>query len=381
MANDPINIGGSHEETRRRLAESRRLQQLTAALLRKRTLEEVLEFVRHEARHLTGAVGGTVFLLEDEAWLSEVSDDTELDPLARRIPVAGTLTGEAMLTGKPMLVNDYARPEVEARTPGLKTVSLLAVPLQVEGTAIGALNVANKPGGFTEDDARVLGYLAEVGAVAIESARLREKADRLAIKQEREWLARELHDSVTQAMYSVTLYAEAAHMALEADKQDVAADYLRELQAMTREALFDLRLLIFELHPPVLEGKGLAASLRIRLSAVESRAGLQTEMHVDGTGTIPLSIEEDLYRIVLEALNNVVKHARARRVALRVCFGEQRVTVEITDDGIGYDPVVARESGGLGLRGMEERALRINGKLEVTSVPGKGTTLRVEVPL
>jgi GAF domain-containing protein len=157
MANDVINTGGSHAETRRRLAESRRLQQVTAALLRKRTLDEVLEFVRQEARHLTGAVGGTVFLLEDEAWLSEVSDDTELDPLAKRIPVAGTLTGEAILTRKPMLVNDYASPGVEARTPGLKTESLLAVALQVEGTAIGALNVANKPGGFTEDDARVLG--------------------------------------------------------------------------------------------------------------------------------------------------------------------------------------------------------------------------------
>lgn len=381
MTYEAANNGRSHEETRQRLAESRSLQRVTAALLQKLTLTEVLEVVRHEARHVTGAAGGTIFLLEDEAWLREASDDTELDPLAQRLPVAGTLTGEAMLSGRPMLVNDYASRGVEARTPSLKTESLLAVPLQVEGTAIGALNVANKPGGFSEDDARVLGLLADVGAVAIESARLREKADRLAIKQEREWLARELHDSVTQAMYSVTLYAEAARLALEAGKQDVAADNLRELQAMAREALIDIRLLIFELHPPVLEGQGLAASLRIRLAAVENRAGLQTEMHVDGARILPLSIEEELYRIALEALNNVVKHARAQHVTVHVRFDEQRVGVEISDDGIGYDPATARESGGLGLRGMEERAQRINGQLEIVSVPGNGTTLKVEVPV
>ena len=275
MTNGTANGNGrSHEETRQRLAESRSLQRVTAALLQKLTLDEVLEIVRREARHLTGAAGGSIFLLEEDTWLREARDDAELDPLSERIPVAGTLTGQAVLSGKPMLVNDYASGVVETRTPSLKTESLLAVPLQVEGTAIGALNVANKPGGFTEDDVRILGLLADVAAIAIENARLREKAERLAIVEERQWLARELHDSVTQAMYSVTLYAEAARMALAAGKQDVAAENLQELQAMAREALFDIRLLIFELHPPILEGQGLAAALRIRLAAVETARGI-----------------------------------------------------------------------------------------------------------
>ncbi len=381
MVSDTNHNGRSHEETRQRLAETRSLQRVTAALLQKLTLAEVLELVRHEARQVTGAAGGTIFLLEDEEWLRDANNDTELDPMAERIPVAGTLTGEAMLKRKPVLNNAYASAGVEAHTPSLPTESLLAVPLQIEGTPIGALNVANKAGGFTEDDARILSLLADVSAVAIESARLREKADRLAIKQEREWLARELHDSVTQAMYSVTLYAEAAHLALEAGKRDVAAESLRELQAMAREALFDIRLLIFELHPPILEGQGLAASLRIRLAAVENRAGLQTEMHVSGARTLPLAIEEELYRIALEALNNVVKHARAQRVTVYVRFDEQHVGVEISDDGTGYDPATARDGGGMGLRSMAERAERINGKLEISSVPGKGTTLSIEVPV
>jgi len=369
-----------HEETRGRLAESQSLQRVTAALLQRLSLEEVFEIVRREARHLTGAAGDGIYLLEEEAWLREVSDDARLDPRAKRIPVAGTYTGEAVRSGKPMLVNDYVGAAVEARAPTLTPESLLAVPLQVEGTIIGALNVANKPGGFTEDDVRILGHLADVAAIAIENARLRQRAERLAIVEERQWLARELHDSVTQALYSVTLYAEAARMALLAGKQDVATEDLRELQLMAREALFDIRLLIFELHPPILEGQGLAAALQIRLAAVENRAGLQTEIRVDGGRRLPLSVEEDLYRIALEALNNVVKHARAQHVTVHLQFDDQHVCLEISDDGTGYDPAKARESGGMGLGGMEERAQRINGRLEILSAPGKGTTLKVEVP-
>jgi signal transduction histidine kinase len=381
MADDAANHGRSHEEMRQRLAESRSLQRVTTTLLQKLTLEQVFAIVRSEARQLTGAEGGSIFMLEEDGWLREAHDDAELDPLSQRLPVTGTLTGQAVLSRKPIVVNDYAGGAVEARTPSIKTESLLAVPLQIEGAPIGALNVANKRGGFTEDDVRVLGLLADVAAIAIENARVREQAKRLAIVEERQWLARELHDSVTQAMYSVTLYAEATRMALDAGKQDVAIENLQELQTMAREALFNIRLLIFELHPPILEDQGLAAALQIRLSAVEARAGLQTDMRVERDRRLPLSVEEELYRIALEALNNVVKHAGAQCVTVQVCFDEHRVGVEISDDGQGYDPAEARQSGGMGLRGMEERISRINGTLEIASASGKGTTVTVEVPV
>jgi signal transduction histidine kinase len=381
MATKTSNNGQTHKETRLRLAESRNLQRVTALLLKKRTAEEVLEIVRQEARTLTNAAGGSVFLLEEDAWLRETNGDIELNPLAERIPVIGTLTGQAVLSGKPVLINDYTANTIEVRTPSSRTDSLLVVPLQVEGVAIGAINVANKAGGFTENDARILGYLADVAAIAIENARLREKAERLAIVEERQWLARELHDSVTQAMYSVTLYAEAARMALAAGKLEVVSENLIELQAMAREALFDIRLLIFELQPPILEGKGLAASLRIRLAAVESRAGLITDIQVEGGQPLSLPVEEDLYRIALEALNNVVKHARAQHVKVYIGFDNHRIYLKITDDGQGYEPVIARESGGMGIRSMEERAERLKGKLEIRSVPGQGTSVNVEVPL
>jgi PAS domain S-box-containing protein len=200
-----------------------------------------------------------------------------------------------------------------------------------------------------------------------------------AVAAERSRLARELHDSVTQALYSVTLYAEATRLALSAGKQEVATENLRELHNMAREAMLDMRMLIFELHPPVLEEEGLVAALQARLAAVESRARLQTEIRVEGERRLPLAVEEELFRIALEALNNVIKHANAQQVYVALKFDSEGVCLEIVDDGVGFDPVPARETGGMGLLGIEERVQRIQGSFGIKSTPGDGTTLRVTV--
>jgi PAS domain S-box-containing protein len=207
-------------------------------------------------------------------------------------------------------------------------------------------------------------------------AQVKEKA----VATERSRLARELHDSVTQALYSVTLHAEAARLALSADKPDVVAENLRELCNMAREAMIDLRMLIFELHPPALEEEGLIAALQARLAAVESRARLQTEIRVEGERRLPLVVEEELFRIALEALNNVIKHANAQQVTVDLKFEGDDVYLEIADDGVGFDPVAARGSGGRGLLGIEERVQRIHGSFAIESAPGDSTTLKVAVP-
>jgi PAS domain S-box-containing protein len=208
---------------------------------------------------------------------------------------------------------------------------------------------------------------------------LEEQTKEQAVAAERSRLARELHDSVTQALYSVTLYAEATRLALSTGKQDVATENIQELHNMAREAMVDMRMLIFELHPPVLEEEGLVSALQARLAAVESRARLQTELRVAGERRLPISVEEELFRIALEALNNVIKHANAQQVRVDLKFTDEGACLQITDDGVGFDPLAARESGGMGLLGMEERVQRINGSLEVESTPGQGATVRVEV--
>jgi signal transduction histidine kinase len=251
----------------------------------------------------------------------------------------------------------------------------------VEGSAIGVLDVVNKTGGFSQDDIRIMRLFADQAAIAIEYARLRQQAEQVAVMEERQRLARELHDSVTQTLYTVTLFAEAAGKAISAGKGEVAAAHLQELRTMAREAMLDMRLLIFELHPPALEEEGLVGALRARLAAVEVRAGLQTEIRVEGEGGLSHPVEEALYRFAQEALNNVVKHAKAQHVAVRVRFLERSIRLEVRDDGVGFDPTAAWKTGGMGLPGMAGRIEGVHGRMEIDSAPGKGTTLSAEVAI
>jgi len=168
---------------------------------------------------------------------------------------------------------------------------------------------------------------------------------------------------------------------MSAGKQDEALVNLEELRNMTRDAMIDMRMLVFELHPPRLEQEGLAAALQARLASVETRAGLQTEMRVKGERRLSLAVEEELYWIAQEALNNVVKHAQARNVTVHLQFGEKNVILEVRDDGVGFEPAKSGQSGGIGLRSMEERAQRIRGRLEIESAPGQGTTVRVRAAI
>jgi signal transduction histidine kinase len=245
------------------------------------------------------------------------------------------------------------------------------------------LDVVNKAGGFSDEDVRVMSVFARQAAMAIEHTRLQQQAEQLAVLEERQRLARELHDSVTQSLYSVTLYANAATLALTAGKAEVAAGYLAELQETAQEGMRDMRLLIFQLHPPMLEAEGLVAALQGRLAAVEGRAGLQTEFRVEGERRLPIAIEEDLYWIAQEALNNVRKHAAAHHVTVHLHFAPAMLRMEVADDGVGFDPqaVHAEGRGGGGLRSIAERAARLGAQVAYVSSPTAGTRLVVEVAL
>jgi signal transduction histidine kinase len=224
--------------------------------------------------------------------------------------------------------------------------------------------------------------LAAIGhqiGVAVENARLYEQAQQLAVIEERNRLARDLHDSVMQALYGVTLCAEAAARQLEAGQSTLACNHLRDIRDTTEEALREMRLLIFELRPSVLRRDGLAVALRARLESVEERVGIKARLDLACHERLPADTEEGLYRVALEALNNALKHANADRVDVRLALENGLVLLEIADDGIGFDLERAREGGGFGLRGMEERVTRLGGRFSVVSRLGEGSTVRVEV--
>ena len=198
--------------------------------------------------------------------------------------------------------------------------------------------------------------------------------------EERQRLARDLHDSVTQALYSVALWAEAANRQLDVGEVDTAREHLREVRTTSREALSEMRLLLFELRQPVFELRDLSAALRARLGAVEAHSGLATEIRLDEGIELPGPVQQDLYRIAQEALNNVLKHAQANRIVVTLDATVERVRLEVTDDGSGFHPDAVQSVGGLGLNGMRERAESFGGTLTIESAPGGGTRVQVEVP-
>ena len=207
---------------------------------------------------------------------------------------------------------------------------------------------------------------------------LRRQAGELAAGEERAHLARELHDSVTQALFSMTLVSRSVELLLDRDPEAARAQ-LAQLRDLQREALAEMRALIFELRPGNLEQDGLSRALRTHTAALQGRLGLPIVVESTLDERLPLPIEEVLYRIAQEALHNVVKHAGARQVRLEVGRIASGIRLRIVDDGKGFDPARVPD-GHLGLAGMRTRADKIGARFTVTSVAGQGTTIEVVVP-
>jgi signal transduction histidine kinase/ligand-binding sensor protein len=377
-----------YEQMQRRLSESESIQRIAKGLLQRIGLDEVLQIICAEAMQLTGATGSAVLLLEEDGWLRVTKSAGSPTYSLNRLPVSGSFAGRAFQTGDHVWVNlpDSEPDDEDAQQlqgyPWIQgLVSLLVVPLKVDTKVIGILNILNKPGELTQEDMRIIDLFADQAAIIIEHVRLQYQAEQLAVLEERQRLARELHDSVTQALYSVTLYADAARMAFSAQKWEALERNLQEVRNMAREAMYDMRLLVFELRPFMLETEGLASALRARLAAVEGRSGLKTEVLVEGERRLSIKIEEELYRIAQEGLNNVVKHAEATQVQIQLKYDESTVSLEMMDDGKGFEPEAASQSGGFGLQGIKERVQQLGGTMKIESAPLRGTRLSVRIPL
>ena len=280
-----------------------------------------------------------------------------------------------------MAEEDY--PEI-ALKPWLEKEGIeqvICVPLLVKGKLVGAFILgAHRARLITSEEILLLDASGQQIGVAVENARLYRQAEETAAIAERTRLARELHDSVTQSLYSVTLFAEASARLLSMKDYASAADHLRELRDTAQEALQEMRLLIFELRPSALEHNGLASAIQARLDAVELRGGMDGELHVLGEDHLSPNLQDELYHIAQEALNNTLKHAHATKVDVDLSFSETCVKLKICDNGAGFDPANLGR-GGLGLAGIRERTQRIGGNLEVDSSIGKGTKVSVQVQL
>jgi PAS domain S-box-containing protein len=257
--------------------------------------------------------------------------------------------------------------------------SWMAVPMRVKDRDIGSLFLEHSmPDAYTEHHMSLTLAIAQHAAIAMENARLYEQAQAVAVLEERQRLARELHDSVSQALYGIGLGVHTAQLLLARDPARVleTLDYVRDL---AQAGLAEMRALIFELLPEALESEGLVAALEKQMAAVRARHGIAINATLGTEPDMPLVVKEAIYRIAQEALHNMVKHAQARTVELRLEVRAEELALEVRDDGAGFDPR-GKFPGHLGLRTMRERATRLGGTLELESAPGQGTCIRASVP-
>lgn len=227
-------------------------------------------------------------------------------------------------------------------------------------------------------DANILLYQEIEERERAEEELLRQRAE-AAVLEERNRLARDLHDSVTQSIYSVTLLSEAGRRMAEAEDLEQLTVNQSRIGDISQQALQEMRLMVYELRPPALETEGLAGALEHRLEVVEKRAGINARLIVEGESELPAELEKELYHIAQEALNNALKHSRASSVVVLVRVDAESVHLQVQDDGRGFEPETDQASGGLGLRTMAERAEKMGGRLTIRSSPNEGTSVNLEV--
>ena len=319
-----------------------------------------------------------------------------------RIPITSGLMGEAARTRRTVLVNDVTADPRYLPTPGgAPARAELAAPILLGDRVLGVVNVErDEP--FSDEDAAIVGIIADQLAVAIENARLYASAQQVAVLEERQRLARELHDAVTQHLSSLTLMAQTLGPAYSRGTEE-GESRARRVVELSQVALDEMRVLLAELRPRARdragpEAEAPAGSARARLrhhGLAEALALLAGDVSCDALPVDadltryvprPLAEEEALYRIAQEALSNVVKHAGATYVQLQLATDGRTTVLTITDDGRGFTTSVERtgehavQMGGLGLLTMRERAAALGATIRVDSGTGQGTTIEVVVP-
>jgi len=348
-----------------RTAELRALLELSNTIAITDDLAPQLEAVLHRLVETGSAVAGEVIEIEPSGRLRTVAALGEVPESRFQVQEGDTARPAASRIAQAAVVDGDA----------------LALPLRARDEVVGVLHAYAPPGrGWDEEHVDLAAGLAAQAAVAIENARLYERAKGQAADEERRSLARELHDSVSQAIYAVVLSAHTARRKLDEGDAAGAGVALDSAVELAEGALAEMRALIFELRPEALAEVGLVGALRRQLDGLELRHGLRAEATLGDEPDLPFAAKQELLRVVQEALHNVAKHARASVVTASLGTEDGRVVIVIADDGVGFDPATARP-GHLGLTSMHERVAALGGRLTVDSVPGAGTRVRVEAPL
>ncbi|MER6007140.1 GAF domain-containing sensor histidine kinase [Nonomuraea angiospora] len=361
------------------------LQAVSSAVLavtRHLSVREVLQVIVRSAQRLLDARYAALGVPDEEGsfgeFVAEGITDKQWDaigPLPRQHGMLGAMLREGSPVRLPDLRKDPRFEWWPKAHPVMK--DFLGVPIRDGDQVLGIIFLANKrtPGGFTQADQELLTLFAAHAAIALTNARLYERGRELAMLEERNRVARELHDAVTQKLFSLRLTAQAASAMLDRAPEQAAAE-LERVQRLAGEALSELRAVIVELRPAELDRHGLAETLRKHVRLLDRLHPSLVTFECVELPPVDPAVEVAVLRVAQEALHNALRHAEAASVSVRLAYADGRLVLIVRDDGNGFEQA---ESRGLGLVSMRDRAESVGGAMTVESAHGRGTTVRVEV--
>jgi signal transduction histidine kinase len=352
------------------------------------SVEEVLQRLVESARELAHARYAALGVPDGEGGFSQfltagMNEElrASLGPLPRQHGMLGAMLEER---------EPYRSPDIHEHPrfrgwwpkghPDMR--SFLGVPIASREGVIGAFYLTDKEGApdFTAEDQELIELLAAHAAIAITNARLYEQSRELSILAERNRLALDLHDAVSQKLFGLVLTAESALTLLDREPE-AAREQLARLQSLAQEARDELRSLVLELRPPDLERDGLCGALRKHVEMLRRLQPVPIELDLDADIDRNPGRDRELLRIAQEALHNSLRHAHAQHLSVRLGREHGKLLLEVEDDGVGFDPTAGGlRSTHLGLTSMEERAERVGAQLAIRSRQGRGTTVRLEAP-
>jgi signal transduction histidine kinase len=372
-----------YAETRERERRLDALREITTAILAGSGEEELLTGIAEHARDLAGADSATIVTTSSaEGQLVVAAAVGSYAPQVRGqpVPAAKSISGEVMASAKP-LVTDDATSHRDAYQPIMRLGHVgpaIFVPLGVRARATGTLMVANLRGGrrFSHETVRLVETFAGQASVAMEYVRAQAEVRRVGLLDERERIAKELHDGIIQSLFAVGMGLQGT--ALLTSSPDQAARIEGAVDELDR-VIRDLRNYIFGLRPGILADRQLGEAMRALGEEVQARSGIKVAVEVDGQLAADLSgRSHEIVQLTREALSNVVRHANAKNAVVRLVRNGGRGLLNIEDDGTGFD--LRQDSGGSGLRNMRDRASALGGQMRVSSRNGRGTSLRITLP-
>jgi signal transduction histidine kinase len=361
-----------------------RVSQVVLAVARQVSVRDALQMIVRSARSLAGASYAALGVPDDRGSFAEFLVDGVPDSQRRAIgplPRQHGMLGVLLREGQPLRladIRDDPRFEGWPRAhPELRDI--LGMPVKDGAAVIGVIFAANKrqPGGFTARDEELLGLFAAHAAIALTNARLYERGRELSAGEERARLARELHDAVSQKLFSIRMKSRAAAILAARDPGRAAAE-MDSVAALSGEAQVELRAVIDGLAPPGISAAGLAESLR-RYAVLAGKAH-GVAVRFCGSRIPPLGPRREaaFYRVAQEALHNALRHSGARAVSVSLCQADEHLILEVSDEGRGFVPDASPE--GVGLASMRERAVSAGAALVIRSAPGQGTSVVLRMP-